>query len=206
MDGPSSTAATGRPALTGRTVPERPLVVRPTTAPIIANVPPPASIRVSQFFWILAIAIGGFVAVYSFIIRSDQLPLIADRVEAVTEGRTDATYASAADIVFWVFFTTLVIIVLAQIVLLVSFMGRRRRIRWWQFATWMLSLCLLLVSRELVAVGDRGEVLFPLLALLCGLVAIALLFSVLPKAITWSARQYDLRPVSGPVGGSDGGF
>lgn len=196
MNGSQPAAATGRPALSGRTAPARPPVVRPTTAPIIATLPPPASVRLAQFFWIVAIAIGGFITVYFFIIREDQLPLIAERVEGVVEGRPDETYTSAADVVFWIFFTALVIVVLAQIVLVVSFMGRRRRVRWWQFGTLVVLLCLLGLSGELVAVGDRGAVLLPLLALQCGLVALALLCSVLPRAIAWSARQYDLRPVA----------
>ncbi len=181
-----------------RVPPPRPPVVHPSTAPVIATMPPPFAVRCAQLLWVVGIALGGFIAVYLFVIRETQLPLIADVVRAVTEGRPEETYESAADIIFWIFFTAIVLVVLMQITLLVSFMGRRRRIRWWQLATFLIMVCLLLFSRELVAVGERGSVLFPLLAIWCGIVLLALICSVLPPAMTWSARQYDLRP--GPTG------
>ena len=183
-----------------RVPPPRPPVVHPSTAPVIATIPPPLAVRCSQLLWVVGIALGGFIAVYLFVIRETQLPLIADVVRAVTDGRPEETYEAAADIVFWIFFAATVLIVLAQITLLVSFMGRRRRIRWWQFATWLLMVALLLFSRELVAIGERGSVLYPLFAIWCGIVLLALICSILPPAMTWSARQYDLRP--GPTGPS----
>jgi hypothetical protein len=183
-----------------RVPPPRPPVVHPSTAPVLATMPPPFTIRCAQLLWVVGIALGGFIAVYLFVIRQTQLPLIADVVRTVTVGRPEETYEAAADIIFWIFFGATVVVVLAQITLLVSFMGRRRRIRWWQLATWVIMVGLLLFSRELVAVGDRGAVLFPLLAIWCGVVLLALICSILPPSITWSARQYDLRP--GPTGPS----
>lgn len=165
----------------------------PLGAPVLVKLTPPFSVRMSQVFWILSFAVGGFTAVYFFVIRQTQLPLIADVVRGVSEGRSDETYETAAEIVFWVVFGLLVATLLTQITLLVSFMSRRPNVRWWQLATLVVQVVLLLLSMELVAVGEKGLQLRPLLAAECGLVLLALLWSVLPGAIAWSARQHDVR-------------
>ena len=131
--------------------------------------------------------------VYLFIIRLEQLPLIADVARRITEGRSDETYNAAADIVFWVVFGLVVAMLLIQITLLVSFMSRRPHVRWWQLATWGVQVIVLLLSMEWVAIGDRGEPLKLLFAAQAGLVLLALLASIFPKAIAWSARQHDVR-------------
>jgi hypothetical protein len=158
----------------------------------------------SQLFWIVSFAIGGFTAVFFFIIRKEQLPLIADSVRGVVEGRSDETYDTTADIVFWIVFGTMVAILLIQITLLVSFMSRRPKIRWWQLATFGLQLVLLMLSTEWVALGERREPLLLLLACQAGLVLLALLFSIMPKAMAWTARQVDVkRGREGIVGSGD---
>jgi hypothetical protein len=160
---------------------------------VLVRLTPPFSVRVSQFFWILSFAIGAFSVVYLFVIRQEQLPLIADVARSVTEGRTDETYDAAADIVFWIVFGVMVGVLMVQVTLLVAFMSRRPHIRWWQLATLGAQVILLLLSVEWVAIGKRGEPLQLLLAAQAGLVLLALLASVLPKAIAWSARQHDVR-------------
>jgi hypothetical protein len=176
-----------------REAPERPSVANPNAPPVLVKLTPPFSVRMSQFFWILSFAVGGFTTVYFFIIRQSQLPLIADVVRGVSEERSDQTYETAAEIVFWIVFGVLVATLLTQITLLVSFMSRRPHMRWWQLATLVLQVLLLLLSMELVAVGEQGQPLRPLLAAQCGLVLLALLLSVLPGAIAWSSRQHDIR-------------
>jgi hypothetical protein len=172
---------------------------------VLVKVTPPFSIRMSQLFWILSFAIGGFTAIYFFIIRQEQLPLIADHVREVAEGRSDETYDAAADIVFWIVFGVMVGVLLIQITLLVSFMSRRPRVRWWQLATLGIQVILLLLSTEWVAIGERRDSLLFLLAAQAGLVLIALLCSTMPKAIAWSARQHDVRRGvhEGVIGGGD---
>ena len=165
---------------------------------------PPFSVRMSQLFWILSFAIGGFTAVYFFIIRQEQLPLIADLVREVAEGRSDETYDAAADILFWIVFGVMVGVLLIQITLLVSFMSRRPHVRWWQLATLGVQVILLLLSTEWVAIGERRDSLLFLLAAQAGLVLLALLCSIMPKAIAWSARQHDVRRGhEGVIGGGD---
>jgi multisubunit Na+/H+ antiporter MnhB subunit len=171
---------------------------------VLVKVTPPLSVRMSQLFWILSFAVGGFTAIYFFVIRQEQLPLIADLVREVAEGRSDETYDTAADIVFWIVFGVMVGVLLVQITLLVSFMSRRPHIRWWQLATLGVQVILLLLSTEWVALGERRDSLLFLLAAQAGLVLIALLFSTLPKAIKWSARQHDIRRGhEGVVGNGD---
>lgn len=176
-----------------RPAPQRPPVARPNTAPVIVKLTPPFSVRLSQLCWILSFAVGAFAIVYLFVIREKQLPLIADVVRTVTEGRSDVTYTTASDIVFWSVFGTLVALILTQVTLLVSFMSRRPRVRWWQLGTLLLQVIVTLLVSEVVAIGENGEPLFPLLAAQCGLVALALLVGVLPRAIEWSARRHDIR-------------
>lgn len=185
--------APGTPGPPKREAPVRPPVRGVSAAPVLVKVPPPFSVRLSQFLWILSFAVGGFTAVYFFVIRGELLPLIADVARGVTEGRDDATYTAAADIVFWVVFALVVALLLTQITLLVSFMGRRPNIRWWQFATFVMQVLLVPLSPEWVALGKRGEPLSLLLAAQAGLVLFALLCSVMPKAIAWTARQHDVR-------------
>ena len=189
-------AAPPPPAYDGpaaRDAPARPPTGSPNAAPVLVKTTPPLSVRMSQLFWILSFAVGGFTAIYFFIIRQEQLPLIADLVRGVAEGRSDETYDTAADIVFWIVFGIMVGVLLVQITLLVSFMSRRPHIRWWQLATLGVQVILLLLSTEWVALGERRDSLLFLLAAQAGLVLIALLFSTLPKAIGWSARQHDIR-------------
>jgi hypothetical protein len=185
----SAVATTGR----RREAPERPPVASPNAAPVLVKLTPPFSVRASQVLWILSFAVGGFAVVYFFVIRQTQLPLIADVVRGVSGGRAEQTYETAADVVFWIVFSVMVAALLTQITLLVSFMSRRPKMRWWQLATLAVQVLLLLLSMELVAIGERGEPLRLLLAAQCGLVLLALLCSVFPKAIAWSARQHDIR-------------
>jgi len=197
-------AQTARPPAAERQAPARPPTVSPNAAPVLVKLTPPFSVRMSQLFWILSFAVGGFTAVFFFIIRKEQLPLISDLVRTVSEGRSDQTYDAAADIVFWIVFGVMVAVLLAQITLLVSFMSRRPHVRWWQLATLGVQVVLLLLSTEWVALGERRESLLLLLAAQAGLVLVALLFSTLPRAIAWSARQHDVRRRSdGVVGAGD---
>jgi hypothetical protein len=176
-----------------RAAPERPPVVNPNAAPVLVKMTPPFSVRVSQFLWILSFAVGGFTVVYFFVIRQTQLPLIADVVRGVADSRAEQTYETAAEVVFWVVFGVMVAALLTQITLLVSFMSRRPKVRWWQLGTLVVQVLLLLLATELVAIGERGQPLRLLLAAQCGFVLLALLASVLPAAIAWSARQHDIR-------------
>ena len=163
---------------------------------------PPASIRFTQLCWILSFAVGGFCVVYYFIIRKEQLPIIADRIRGVVEGRSDETYDTAADIIFWCVFGVMVAVLIVQVTLLVSFMSRRAGIRWWQLSTLIVQVILLAISLELVATGGEGQILRQLLPLQCGLVLLGLLVSTLPPAIAWTARGVDVR--RGPIGSGSG--
>ena len=192
------------PSTSAREAPARPPTASPNAAPVLVKLTPPLSVRMSQLFWVLSFAVGGFTAVFFFIIRQEQLPLISDLVRTVSEGRSDETYDTAADIVFWIVFGVMVAVLLIQITLLVSFMSRRPNVRWWQLATLGIQVMLLLLSMEWVALGERRESLLLLLAAQAGLALIALLFSTLPKAIAWSARQHDVRRANeGVIGGGD---
>lgn len=186
-------AAVPASAPPARQAPARPSTASPNAAPVLVKAAPPFSVRMSQLCWILSFALGGFTTVFFFIIRKELLPLISERVRRVAEGRSDQTYDAAADIVFWIVFGTMVAILLVQITLLVSFMSRRPNVRWWQLSTLGLQLILLMLSTEWVALGERRESLLLLLAVQTGLVVLALLFSVLPKAMAWTARRHDIR-------------
>lgn len=186
-----------------RALPTRPSLANRNVAPVMYKATPPFSVRLSQFFWILSFGVGGFTAVYLFVIRQDLLPLITETAKTVTEGRSEQTYETAADIVFWVVFGSMIALLLMQITLLVSFMGRRPQVRWWQLLTLALLALLVVLSPEWVARGSQGAPLQPLLAAQAALVLLALLSSILPKAIAWSARRVDVRRGPEGSGGSD---
>ncbi len=154
---------------------------------------PPFEVRLSQFFWIISFAVGAFAVVFLFIIREELLPLIEEVARAVTDGRSDATYTSAADILFWIVFGTLVTVLLLQITLMVSFTSRRPNVRWWQFGTLALLALLVVLSPEWVALGTQGSQFQTMIAAEAALVVLALLCSILPRAMSWSARRVDVR-------------
>lgn len=181
------------PKYGARQAPARPSVLSPNSAPVLYKATPPFSVRVSQLLWILSFTVGAFTTVYFFVIRKQLLPEIAAAAKKVVSGRETATYDSAADILFWVVFAIIVVALFAQIMLLVSFMARRPQVRWWQFATFIFQALLVLLSPEWVALGPQGEVIQPILTAQAALVLLALLFSVLPGAIRWSARRNDIR-------------
>lgn len=179
-------------------------MANPNEAPVLVKLTPPFSVRVSQLLWILSFAVGAFTIVYYFVIRTDLLPLIAKVAATVTEGRSEETYDVAADIIYWTVFAFMVTVLFTQITLLVSFMARRPQIRWWQLVTLAVQAILLLLSPEWVALGSQGAPLPTLLAAQGALVLLALLLSILPRAIRWSARQHDVR--RGPQGPGGPGF
>jgi drug/metabolite transporter (DMT)-like permease len=111
----------------------------------------------------------------------------------VQPGRAHATYESAAQILFWCVFGGMIVVVLAQIALFVSFGNRRPNVRWWLFATLFLQGVVLIFAHEFLAFGDRGRPLELLLAGQYAFVILALLLSLLPPALRWSARRYDIR-------------
>lgn len=175
-----------------KTPPGRPPLSNPNTAPVLAKLTPPFSVRLAELFWIVSFFVGGFAIVYFFIIRKEQLPLISDAVRAVDATRSDQTYTTAADIIFWSVFGVLIGVLLVQITLLVSFMGRRPHMRWWQLLTWVVQVTTLALSLDLALTGTRAAPLRLILAAQCGLVLLALVASVMPKALAWSARQHDI--------------
>lgn len=199
------TTATGLARRTPtREAPPRPSTTSPNAPPVLVKLTPPFAIRLSQVFWILSFAIGGFTLVFYFVIRQELLPLISEVVEEVTAGRSDETYTTAADIVFWTVFGLMVIVLGSQVTMLVSFMARKPKTRWWQLASFGLQIVLVLLSTEWVALGDRRQSLLLLLTAQAGLVLLALLSSVLPGGIAWSARRLDVRRgQEGVVGGDD---
>ena len=190
---------TDRDPDSARVAPERPSITNGDGAPVMVRLTPPFEVRLAQFFWILSFAAGAFAAVYLFVLRQELLPLIEDVARSVTEGRSDETYETAADIIFWIVFGTLVAVVLAQITLLVSFAARRPQVRWWQLGTLALLLILVGLSPEWVALGERGAQFQTVIAAEAGLVVLALLCSILPRAMSWSARRVDVRRL-GPKG------
>lgn len=184
-----------------RGAPARPSTSRGDGAPVLVRLTPPFEVRLAQFFWIVSFAVGAFAAIYLFILRGELLPLIEDVARSVTAGRSDETYAAGADIIFWIVFGTLVGVLLTQITLLVSFVARRPQVRWWQLATFAVQLVLVALSPEWVAVGEHGPQLHTVITAQAALVLLALLCSILPRAISWSARRVDVRR-SGPQGGT----
>lgn len=175
------------------TPPERPTLASSNQPPVLVKQTAPFPVRLCQLLWALSFAVGGAAIVYFFIIRQDQLPLIADTIRAVNAERVEETYTRAADIVFWSIFAAMVSLLLVQITLLVSFMNRRPGVRWWQLTTLMGQALIFALADRLVTSGDKGESLHQLLAAQCVLVLSALLVSNLPVAIAWTARRHDVR-------------
>ncbi|GAA5038168.1 hypothetical protein ACFQRL_01330 [Microbacterium fluvii] len=195
---PALPAAPPPPPPAPKAAPERPPMADKAAAPVLVKLPPPFTVRLAQFWWVLSITVGIAAIVYLFIIRVMQLPDIAAAVEKVDGSRAEATYETTADIVFWSVFAALVAVALTQIALLVAFSNRRPKVRWWQLFTVMVLTVVLLLGRELVMMGDRGKPLELLLLSQLALSVLALLCSVLPPALRWSARRHDVR--RGPVG------
>lgn len=179
--------------------PARPSLRSDNAPPVLVKEPPPFVVRVSQLLWVLSFAAGATAIVYLFVVRKDHLPSIVDAIRAVDGTRQDHVYTDAADIVYWLVFGLLVTLVLVQITQLVSFMGRKPGLRWWQLGTLLLQAALYALALEVVGDGEQGEHLRRMLLLQCGLATLALLASSFRSALTWTARRHDIR--RGLVGG-----
>lgn len=189
--GPRTAALPPRPSLTGKPAP-----------PVIVRRPPPFSVGVTMVCWVSSLLTGAAAVVYLMVIRTAQLPEISAVIEGVDSSRAAGTYESAADIVFWTMFGTLVAALLLQVSFVVAFANRRPRMRWWMFASMLLIGLVLLLGRELVTMGDRGRPVEMLLLAETGLLALGLLASILPGAVRWSARRHDIRRGTDPgIGG-----
>lgn len=187
---------------TTRAQPPRPALTTTNHAPVVAKVPPPFSVRLSELFWILSLAVGAVGVVYLFIIRADQTAHIADRVRGVDAGRADETIEATADIVYWSLFGVLVAVVLLQVLFLVSFANRRAGARWWLLGTVLLHAVAFIAAREFSG-ESSADPLRLILLIQGGLAVVGLLWSVLPAALRWTARGIDVR--RGPEGFSPGG-
>ncbi len=184
--------------------PPRPTLAGKPPAPVIVKLPPPFSVRVSQVCWVLSMLASAASIVYLFIIRLPQRPDIIERIQQVDSSRAEATYETAADILFWCVFGALVVIVAAQVTLQVSFANRRPKTRWWLFGTLLVQAAVYLLARELVTMGDRGLPLDRLLLAALALGVLGLLLSLLPGALRWTARRHDVRnPSVGPAPGGE---
>lgn len=181
-----------------RKPPARPSVADKPGAPVIVKLPLPFTVGLSQVAWILSMAVGAVVVVYMFVIREAQLPAIVDIVKAVDATRADETYTAAADIIFWVIFGMQVLLLFIQIMLQVSFSNRRPNVRWWQFGVLLTQAGVVLIARELLAVGDRGIPLERIMLIQLGLALLGLLIGLFPPALRWTARGHDVR--RGPIG------
>lgn len=183
--------------------PERPSLRSANPPPVLVKEPPPLSVRLSQLLWAVSFIVGLVGVVFFFIVRQDQLPLIAASIRAVDDTRTEQTYSTAADIVYWSAFAIMVALLLVQVTLLVSFMSRRDGIRWWQFATLACQGALFALMTEMVGGGEHATSLRQILIGQCGLVFLALLSSVFPGALKWTARRHDIRRGSAGAGGAE---
>ena len=133
--------------------PDRPSLRSENLPPVLVKHPPPLSVRLSQLLWAFSFVVGAVAIVFFFVVREDQLPLIAASIKAVDGTRSEETYSSAADIVFWSFFGIMVTLILIQITLLVSFMSRRDGIRWWQLGTLIVQAAVFALMTEMVGGG-----------------------------------------------------
>lgn len=186
-----------------REAPSRPSLTGKEAAPVLVKLPPPFVVGLSQFLWVLSLLAGAVGVVYAFIIRQAQLPDIVELFRNQNATRADQTYTLGADIIFWSVFGALVFIVLLQLWLLVSFANRRPNVRWGQFVTIIVQAGLLIVAQAVIAIGDRGAPLSLILVAQLGLAFLALLMSVLPPALRWTARKHDVRRgPQAPTGGS----
>lgn len=193
----ASRSREGEPSAPGVVPPPRPSLKSPNQPPVVIKQPPPFSVRLTQLLWVLSVLAGLMAIAYLVAVREDQLPLISEAVREVDGSRVDSTYARAADVVYWAAFAVMVTLLLVQITLLVSFMNRRRGVRWWQFGTFVAQLLLFALVAELIARGDNGISLRQLMIAQVGLALLALLTSTFPGAVAWSARQHDVR--RGPI-------
>lgn len=172
--------------------PERPTLRDKPGAPVIVAQSAPVVVRLAQTAWILSLLAGAFAVVYAFVIRTAQLPAIADAIRGVDDSRAAPTYESAADILFWSVFGAIIAATLLQLTFLVSFSNRKPHLRWWMLGIIVVQLGILLLTRELVAIGERGEPLALILLAQIGLGILGLLLSLLPPALRWSARRHDV--------------
>ena len=177
----------------GRAAPARPSLHNKPGAPVLVSLPAPVTVRLAQLCWVFSLAVGAVAIVYSFVIRQAQMPEIVALIKGVELDRADATYETAADIVFWSIFGCMIAVVLVQIALLVSFSNRRPNIRWWQLGTVIFFAVVVVLAREVIAVGDRGVPLERIMLIQLGLAVLALLFSTLFGALKWTARRHDVR-------------
>lgn len=173
--------------------PQRPSLRSDNEPPVLVKEPPPFTVRLCQLLWVLSFVTGAVAVVYLFVVREEHLPVIADAIRAVDDTRTDATYTSAADIVYWSTFGVLVGLLLVQITHLVSFMSRKPGARWWQLGTLLVQAGLYALALEAVGDGEQGEQLRRLMMLQCGLVTLALLSGSFRSALKWTARRHDVR-------------
>lgn len=176
-----------------RLAPARPTLASKAAAPVLVKAPPPFLVRMAQLLWILSLMVGVVGVVYAFIIRIPQLKPIEKLIKGVVPHRADTTYTSAAEILFWCVFAGMIIIIMLQIVYLVSFGNRKPNVRWWQFGTLVLQGLIVVLAHEYIAMGDRGRPLQYLLYAQVALAALGFLISLLPPALHWSARRYDVR-------------
>jgi len=173
--------------------PARPPLREKAPAPVLVKNRPPVTVRMVQLFWILSLLGGAAAVAYSFIIRATQLGVIAKLVKGVDAGRAAATYDSAAQILYWCAFGGMVVVIFIQIVSFVSFRNRRSNVRWWQFGSLFLQGIVLIFIHQVIALGDHGRPLEIILAVQYALAILALCVSLLPPALHWSARKYDIR-------------
>lgn len=173
--------------------PSRPALAQKAPPPVLVKAPRPFTVRLVQLMWVVSLLGGAAAIVYAFIIRLQQLTAIEKLVKTVQPGRAHATYESAAEILYWCVFGGMIAVMLVQIALFVSFRNRRPNVRWWLFASLFLQGIVLIFAHEVIALGDRGRPLELLLAGQYAFIVLALLLSLLPPVLRWSARRYDIR-------------
>lgn len=173
--------------------PQRPTLRSDNEPPVLVKEPPPFAVRLSQLLWVLSFVAGGIGVVYLFVVRTDHLPAIAEAIRAVDGSRPEATYTTAADIVFWSTFGVMVALLLVQITHLVAFMSRKPGTRWWQLGTLIAQVGLYALALEMVGDGEQGEQIRRLMVLQVGLVTLALLVGTFRSALNWTARRHDVR-------------
>lgn len=191
------------PLRTGRAQPERPALDAPNSAPVVANIPPPLSSRIAEALWSFGLAAGALTAAYFFITRTDELERIRERVEAVDPDRAVEAVESTADIIFWSLFGALIALLLIQLWAAVAFANRRPGARAWLCGSLAAFGGLAVVALEFTRPGEAGMPLRWFALAYVGLLAVALLASLLPGSRAWTRRRFDVR--RGPVatGGSD---